>query len=152
NDNPAAVDPITDTMWTGGFFLNDGNNASGLVYEYHVATDTWEQGPPLPKGIGAGQMAVVGRELHYWGGRDRQNHGSVLHWHLNLDDQSAGWIDDTPMPVTANHNAAVVLGGKMYSIGGIIDKLENSSKETSVLVYDPATRLRTTVPPRPFGN
>jgi N-acetylneuraminic acid mutarotase len=152
NDDPVAVDPVTDTAWITGFFLNDGFHPSGLTYAYNVKTNTWTQGPSLPETIGAGGMAVVGRELHYWGGRDMNNIGTTAHYRLNLDDVAAGWVKDTPIPLTTNHVATATVNGQIYSIGGIINKEETTSNETNVWRYDPSTRQWTAMAPIPVGT
>jgi N-acetylneuraminic acid mutarotase len=149
NDVPVTVDPVTDTAWCGGFFLNDGFHASALVYAYHVQTNTWSQGPSLPANVGAGQMGVVGRNLYYFGGRDSNNVGSVVTYKLNLDDSNATWVSDTPMLYTANHDGAVSLNNKIYAIGGIVDKQESTSNETHVQVFDPSTDQWTLAAPLP---
>jgi N-acetylneuraminic acid mutarotase len=135
-----AVDPQTGLVWVGTFFLHNGLNSSQSVYVYDPAANTWSSGPNLPAARGAGAMAIVGRELHAWGGLDVNQKGHAEHWRLNLDDTTAGWVTDTPMPKDVNHNAGVSLNGKLYSIGGIHDKVEFSSNRTDVYVYDPATR------------
>ncbi len=151
NDAPVTLDPVTDTAYTGGFFLNDGFHASGLVYAYHVKTNTWTQSPSLPANVGAGQMGVVGRDLHYFGGRDSNNVGSVLHWKLNLDDPNAKWVADQSMPFAVNHDAAVVLNNKIYAIGGIINKQEFDGNKNYVQVFNPATDSWSLAGSLPYG-
>ena len=96
-------------------------------------------------------MAIVGRELHAWGGLDVNQKGRAEHWRLDLDHPETGWVTDTPMPRTVNHHGGVSLNGKLYSIGGIEDKIENTSNRTEVLIYDPATRVWTQGKPLPIG-
>jgi N-acetylneuraminic acid mutarotase len=150
NDNPIAVDPVTDTAWCGGFFLNDGYHASGLMYEYHVKTNTWTQGPSLPTNIGVGQMGVVGRTLYYFGGRDSHTIGTTAMWKLNLDHPTK-WVSDTPLPFKANHLGAVVLNNKIYAIGGIVDKELYTTNATHVQVFDPTTDKWSFIAPMPIG-
>jgi N-acetylneuraminic acid mutarotase len=145
-----AVDEQTGTAWVGMFFLHDGLKSSTLVWKYDVATNTWSNGPSLPQGRGAGAMAIVGRELHAWGGLDVNQKGRAEHWRLDLDHPENGWVTDTPMPRTVNHMGGVSVNGKIYSLGGIEDKIENTSNRTEVLVYDPATRQWTQGVPLPI--
>ena len=151
NDNPVTVDPVTDTAWCGGFFLNDGFHASGLMYAYHVKTNTWTQEPSLPTNVGSGQMGVVGRNLYYFGGRNSANVGSTATYRLNLDDANPAWVSDTPMLFTANHDGAVNLNNKIYAIGGIVDKQETTSNQSHVQVFDPSTDQWTLAAPMPIG-
>ena len=137
--------------WVGMFFQNDGIHSSNLVLEYDPSANKWSFGPSLPAGRGAGAMAIVGRELHAWGGLDANQKGHAEHWRLDLDNPAAGWVTDTPLPEDVNHMGGVSLGGKLYSIGGIHDKIENASNKTTVRVYDPATRQWTTAAPLPEG-
>ena len=134
----AAVDGTT--IWVAGFFYNNGVTASNLVYKYNTVTNTWSRGPDLPQARGAGAMAIVGRELHFWGGLTSDKTDRATHWRLNLDNTAAGWVLDTPLPEAINHHAGVALNGKLYSIGGMYDKLETTGNIAAVRVYDPATR------------
>ncbi len=145
----AAVDG--HTIWVAGLFLHDGVSSSALVYKYNADTNTWSQGPSLPDGRGAGAMAVVGRELHYWGGLKINRLAAADHWRLNLDNPT-GWTRDTPLPEAVDHMAGESLNGKLYSIGGIKDKIENTSNMTTVRVYNPATRQWSLAAPLPFGR
>jgi N-acetylneuraminic acid mutarotase len=146
-----AVDEQTGTVWVGMFFLHDGIHSSKLVYKYDIASKTWSNGPQLPDGRGAGAMAIVGRELHAWGGLDVNQKGRAEHWRLDLDHPEKGWVTDTPLPRTVNHMGGVALNGKLYSLGGIEDKIENTSNRTEVLIYDPATRRWTQGTPMPIA-
>ena len=128
------------TIWVAGFFNNNGVTASNLVYKYNTVTNTWSRGPNLPAARGAGAMAIVGRELHFWGGLTGSSYDSSAHWRLNLDNAAAGWVADTPVPQQINHQAGIALNGKIYSIGGMFDKLETTGNQSTVRVYDPATR------------
>jgi N-acetylneuraminic acid mutarotase len=141
-----------NTIWVAGFFYNNGVTASRLVYKYDTVTNTWSAGPQLPAPRGAGALAIVGRELHYWGGLTGATTGAADHWRLNLDNVAAGWVTDTPLPSTINHQAGVALNGKLYSIGGMIDKQENTGNQSTVRVYDPATRQWTLAKSLPVGR
>jgi N-acetylneuraminic acid mutarotase len=146
-----AVDPVTGTVYVGMFFENDGIHSSNKLLEYHPDSNTWTFGPTLPAARGAGGMALVGRELHAWGGLDVNFKGHAEHWRLDLDHPENGWVTDTPLPEDVNHMGSVALNGKIYSIGGIHDKVEDTSNKTAVRVYDPATRLWTDGPSLPIG-
>jgi N-acetylneuraminic acid mutarotase len=130
-----------NTMWVTGFFNNNGVTASRLVYKYDTVSKQWTRGPDLPAARGAGALAIVGRELHFWGGLTGRDFDAADHWRLNLDNVAAGWVTDTPLPETLNHHAGIALGGKIYSIGGMFDKQETTGNQATVRVYDPATRL-----------
>jgi len=50
-----------------------------------------------------------------------------------------------------NHMGGASLNGKLYSIGGIHDKLEDTSNKTTMWVYDPTTRQWALGAPLPIG-
>lgn len=147
-----AVDGTT--IWVAGFFINDGISASRQVYKYDTVTDAWSRGPDLPGARGAGALVIVGRELHFWGGLINRDFDSDSHWRLDLDNEAAGWVTDTPVPEGVNHQGGVVLNGKIYSIGGMADKNEEAGNRDTVRVYDPATRTWSTAAslPIPMGH
>jgi N-acetylneuraminic acid mutarotase len=126
--------------------------ASGAMFSYDVKSDTWSPEPALPEDIGAGQLAIVGRELHYFGGRLPNMVGQTTHWRLDLDDPQAGWIDDTPMPASSNHMGVAVVNNEIYAIGGLLDKQESSGNLTAVWAYDPNTRQWSAAAPLPSGR
>lgn len=141
-----------NTIWVAGFFYNDGVTASKLVYKYDTLTNTWSRGPDLPLARGAGAMAIVGRELHFWGGLTGSTYDSSRHWRLNLDNTGAGWVVDTDVSENINHHAGIALNGKIYSIGGMFEKQETTGNQASVRVYDPATRKWSTVKSMPSAR
>lgn len=129
-----------DTVWVGTFFLRDGVHSSRRVWKYDVSDDKWSEGPQLPEARGAGGLAIVGRELHAFGGLDINQKGRTEHWRLDLDDADARWVTDTPLPEDNNHFGAVTLNGKIYVVGGLHDKVENTANRSTVRTYDPKTR------------
>ena len=95
-------------------------------------------------------MAIIGNTLHAWGGLDINKIGRAEHWSLDLTNPSAGWETDTPLPEELDHIGCVSVGGKLYTVGGITDKIENTSNHTTVYVYDPATKQWTNAAPLPL--
>lgn len=126
-------------FWIAGFFLNNGVSASDLVYKYDTLTDTWTKEPSLPGARGAAGMAILDRSLHVWGGLSGQTTSAADHWALNLDDPSQGWTALAPLPQPLDHMGSVALNGKLWSIGGFIDKREADGNQPVVYRYDPAS-------------
>ncbi len=157
----AAVAVDGQTIYViGGFVGNHPGPQTSHVWKYSVATDTWSAGPSLPGARGAGAAARLGRELHFFGGveRDRNNLHTYLrdspdHWVLSLDGGTA-WRSAAPLPNPRNHLAGAELGGKLYAIGGQHLGDENAGNQNSVHAYDPATNTWTARAglPQPLGH
>jgi N-acetylneuraminic acid mutarotase len=141
-----AVDGTT--VWIAGGLLGDYEGGENLptrqTWRYDTVTDTWAPGPDLPAAAGAGGTAVVGRDLHYFGGFATDGQGdSSKHYVLNLDalaaDPNTPWRSAASMPIARNHFGTAVLNGKVYAIGGQHGRDETYRNLRDVNVYDPAT-------------
>ena len=136
----------------GGFIGNHPGPTTAHVWRYDTVNDQWLALVDLPANRGSGAAAVVGRRLHVFGGSRRDNgvwladHGD--HWSLSLDSLAA-WRPASPMPEPRNHLAAVVLGGRIYALGGQLLGDEVSGNRATVNVYDPATDQWTDDTPLP---
>jgi hypothetical protein len=127
---------IDNTIWfiCGRVGQNPGPLTSA-TWIYNISTDSWSQGPQLtdpatkePLLWGAGGAVLLGRTLHLIGGfviNACDNDQSQYHITLNVDswlaDQTkpANWKNElAPLPIKRNHFSTVVLGGKIYAIGG----------------------------------
>lgn len=127
-------------IWLVGNYLGDhpgpGNKK---VYRYDTANDTWTRGPDLPLDRGAGAAAIVGRNLHFYGGLGAERGADRTdHFVLNLDDVSAGWQRRASLPSGRNHVSGASLNGQIYVIGGQKDEEEKQLALSSVYRYDPA--------------
>jgi N-acetylneuraminic acid mutarotase len=127
-------------------------SASSEVWRYHVPTQTWSALPPLPEPRGAGALAVVEGELHFFGGTTGNRYTQVGdHWTLSLDG-GTDWETAVPLPNPRNHLSSVVLGGKIYAIGGQHGHNETLVTQRSVHVWDPETPERwTELASLPYG-
>ena len=68
---------------------------SGLVtaevWKYDIASDAWTAGPPLPERRAGGGLAIVKRQLHYFGGyKEDRDTNSADHWSLCLTGANSG--------------------------------------------------------------
>ena len=90
------------TVWfAGGFKDGYPGHAIAEVWNYDVDLDRYTAAPLLPEPRAGGGLAIVDRELHYFGGliSDRDT-DSPDHWVLNLEDLAngnGGWQATTPM-------------------------------------------------------
>lgn len=124
-------------------------SATTEVWRYHVPSQTWSALPPLPEPRGAGALAVVGRNLHFFGGTTTDRYTEVGdHWILPLDG-AGPWRAAPPLPNPRNHLSSAVVGGKLYVIGGQHGHNETLVTQRSVHVWDPevgAWSERTSLP------
>jgi N-acetylneuraminic acid mutarotase len=133
------------TIWlVGGFVGDNPGPGTAHVWKYNTLTNTWSRGPSLPVARGAGACAIIGDELHFFGGLDHANSSTnpvtvdyADHWVINLAN-STGWKPAAPLPNPRNHLAGIALNGFVYAIGG--QHLWNEDHPLSeVDQYDPAT-------------
>ena len=169
-----AYDPATDT-WTRVADLPVGSTHAGTVvdgtsvyfaggypetatFQTYATTAVWRYDtvanaftamPPLPAGRGGGALALLGRELHYFGGSDAARDDAADHWALNLDDLPGGWVARAPLPLARNHVGGVSLNGKIYAVGGQQGQNDASVFRDEVDVYDPASNAWTAAAPLP---
>lgn len=134
-----------NTIWlVGGFVGNNPGPGTVHVWRYYPLTNTWKRGPNLPAPRGAGAAAIVGHQLHFFGGLDHANSSKnpvkvdyADHWVLDLE-KGGGWKRADPLPNPRNHLSGVSLGGFIYAIGG--QHLWNEDHPVSeVDRYDPTT-------------
>ncbi|WP_111766856.1 kelch repeat-containing protein [Nakamurella deserti] len=138
------------TVWIVGGYVDDHPGpATRHVWKFDTVRRTFSAGPQLPAPRGAGAAAIVGRELHFYGGTNRVA-GSTAdpdqpdHWVLNLDGGTT-WTARAPLPNPRNHLTGATLDGKVYAIGGQYNENENTGLQTDVHRYDPATDAWTKV-------
>jgi len=115
------------TVWFAGGF-KDGYRGHTIaeVWNYDIDLDRYTAAPLLPGPRAGGGLALVGRELHYFGGLmvDRDT-DSADHWVLNLDDWAKGsarWEPSIPMPTPRNQFSTIVFQGNIYAIGPPLPK------------------------------
>lgn len=142
----------------GGYVGTHPGPITDHVWRYHIATNTWSAGPPLPAARGGGVVVCRDRTLHFFGGAQRFNGLTLIdnpeHWALNLDAPTPAWVPMAPLPNPRNHLGGTVLNGKVYAVGGQHLDDEVAANQVSLHEYDPATnqwRARADMP-RPLGH
>ena len=145
------------TVWfAGGFKDGYPGHAIAEVWNYNVDLDRYTAAPLLPEPRSGGGLALVGRELHYFGGLmlDRDT-DSADHWVLNLDDWTNGagsWELSTPMPTPRNQFSTIVFQGKIYAIGGQFNHDSQQLDQARVDIFDPVAKTWRNGPPLPKGH
>jgi N-acetylneuraminic acid mutarotase len=141
-DMPYAFNHVTpvvdgDTIYFGGGF--DGQDfASTDVWRYSISQNAWSQWVPLPAGRAAGGMAIVGRDLYFFGGIDSfYNTDRTDAWKINLDTGTS-WEPIASLNEARNHIGAAVVEGKIYAVGGQKKRDEFAGNLKTIEVYDPA--------------
>jgi N-acetylneuraminic acid mutarotase len=120
------------------------------VWRYDPASDSYTRLPDLPQDRAAGMLAVVGRELHYFGGTNKARTLDVGdHWALNLDGGTS-WAVRAALPNPRHHLGAVVYGGRIYVVGGQHGHDGALVPQDTVNAYDPATNTWATLAPLPL--
>jgi N-acetylneuraminic acid mutarotase len=132
--------PVVDgqTVWfVGGFVGDHPGPPTTNTWKYHVPTNIWEPGPPLPAARASGSLARCGRYLYYFGGFLEDRDTTVAdHWRLNLDDPNALWETRTMLPEPRGHLSSVTIGNDIYAIGGQIRHDRDPIDLTSLYRYD----------------
>ncbi|WP_345156543.1 InlB B-repeat-containing protein [Pontibacter saemangeumensis] len=146
---------IDDKIWhVGGRATNADGPVTSQVLIYDITNDSWSAGPELkdpangqPLPLGGGGAALIGRTLHVFGGFAPSICGDQSIYHLTLDVDK--WLADplntswenkrAPMPIPRNHLNTVVLGGRIYALGGQFGHDCGGADQKYCHVYDPVT-------------
>ena len=145
------------TVWfAGGFKDGYKGHAIAEVWNYDIDKDRYTAAPLLPAPRAGGGLALVGRELHFFGGlmADRDTDSSD-HWVLDLDawaQGSATWTAAAPMPVPRNQFSTVVFDGKIYAIGGQFHHDSMQLDQARVDIFNPETKIWSRGPALPKGH
>ena len=146
-----------DNVWfAGGFKDGYKGHAIAEVWNYDISLDRYTAAPLLPEPRAGGGLALVGRELHYFGGLEMdRDTDSPDHWVLNLDDwenKTAQWKNSTPMPTPRNQFSTIVFQGKIYAIGGQFNHDSQQLDQPRVDIFDPNDNAWSAGPELPKGH
>ncbi len=151
---------LGETLYViGGFELNgDGGvwqmQSTGWMLDRDG--ETWRDAPSLPRPAGEAVPLALNGRIHVIGGRRPQGEANAQ-WndhtdsadHFVFDPQDGEWRALRPAPTARNSAAGVVLGGKIYVVGG---RRVNAGSNTENEMYDPVTDEWTTLAPMPQGQ
>ena len=145
------------TVWfAGGFKDGYKGHAIAEVWSYDIDLDRYSAAPLLPEPRAGGGLALIDRELHYFGGLkvDRDT-DSPDHWVLDLnawETGSAEWEESTPMPTPRNQFSTIVFQGSIYAIGGQFNHDSQQLDQPRVDVFDPKNKSWSRGPDLPKGH
>jgi len=150
----AGVAQDAENVYFVGAYVGTGKGynqvfGSDKVWKYNFASNTYTEITRLPRPLAGGGSAIVNGKLHYFGGYNVNRTDTDVHLVLDLNNPSGGWQNAAPMLLSRNHQGAVVLNGKIYSVAGQTGTDEGLVTRTNVEMYDPATNQWTSVAPIP---
>lgn len=130
----------------GGFTAKNAENedkdlwSQADVAGFDPAKKEWIALPPLPEARSSHDAAVLGNIVYVVGGWKLQGKdASQWHstaWQMDLSSSQPEWKPIANPPVTRRALALAAHNGKIYAIGGMLEK---GGPTTSVVVYDPKT-------------
>lgn len=159
---------VDDKIWhIGGRTVDNRGPITSQVLLYDISNDKWTTGPELKDPatgkalpMGGGGAALIGRTIHVFGGFSANICIDQSSYHLTLDvdkwladPQNTSWENKrTPMPIPRNHVNTVVLGGKIYALGGQFGHDCDGADQVYCHVYDPLTDAWTRISDLPAAR
>jgi N-acetylneuraminic acid mutarotase len=152
-DLPQRLDHTALATWKGNLYLFGGftdSRPSANVWRYSPRTRQWTKLAPMRQARGGLAGGVIGDRYYAVGGVLRQTtqHPQIFGTLEIYDFRTNRWSRGPRMPTGRHHVAAVVLGEKLYAVGG------RGARDLSLSTlerFDPATRTWERLPPLPFG-
>ncbi|HVT11823.1 MAG TPA: kelch repeat-containing protein [Fimbriimonadaceae bacterium] len=158
NPMPAARQNAAVAVINGKIHVIGGAAAAGTPHADHFvydpATDRWDTRAPLPTAITQASAATVGNSIYfmggtYGGGSEGFGANVISSNYEYVDDGSNVWIERASLPTARALLSMVVVGQKIYAIGGHgLGTTVFSSNE----VYDTASRNWDTKTPMPTAR
>lgn len=127
-------------IWfVGGFVGDHPGLTTSQAWCYNTIDDRWTETKPLPAKRAGGALQLIDNNLHYIGGfaSDRDTTCGD-HWVLSLNDNN-DWEKRSPLPDPKGHIASMVLGKKIYIIGGQYRHDTRPKDQASVHAYNVET-------------
>ena len=152
--NSLGVCAVNEKIYAVGGFnlgLKNGDSLSS-VEMYDPDTNTWTTKTDIPTGRDNFSCCVVNGKIYVIGGF----HAVGINFNVvptveEYDPETDTWTTKTPMPTARWGQAAHVVNGKIYIIGGATDYPPDNNIGT-VEVYDPETDIWTTKTPMPTAR
>ena len=158
---PLAVDHTLPIRHGADLYVVGGYTRDGAVsraWRYRPATSTWTELAPMRTARGALSGGAIDGKLYVVGGsgvipvsgkptaRENIPHGFAT---LEIYDIATGrWTAGPPMPTPRHHASAVVVGGKLYVVGG---RLRSDASLRAFERFDPKRGTWERLPPLPLG-
>ncbi|WP_026260206.1 Kelch repeat-containing protein [Segetibacter koreensis] len=106
----------------------------------------------MPEPLAAGQLQYLGGKIHYMGGANLLREDVGVHYALDLNNLSAGWVALAPLNNPRNHPGSAVYNGKIYFIGGAHNQDDNAITQKTVEVYHSDTDTWTAAADMPVAR
>lgn len=143
----SAVDGLIYVMGGGDSF--DQSSPYRIVEIYDPATDSWTDGVDMLRSRQSHAAVVIGKEIYLIGGLTRDQSNQIVHVPeidvFNTVTQE--WRQVAPLPTVRFDLTAVVLGGRIYAMGGNV--YQTPIVYSIVEEYDPRLDCWTGVTPLP---
>lgn len=107
--------------YTGSYSSGNVNNSESPVpniYIYDISTNTWTQGPAIPRQRGSAGLVVYNDEFYLVSGIINGHQDGWVKWVDKYNPTTNEWTELSDVPRERDHFQAVVLGGKIYLTGG----------------------------------
>jgi len=124
---------------------------SDRVYRYDPTTNSFSLLTRLPAGRGAGAFAAINGELHYISGNPADRVTNVGD-HFVYNIASRRWTAAASLPNPKDHMSCVVLGGKIYVIGGEHGHDKLHLQQGDCHAYDPSSNTWTQISSLPVAK
>lgn len=139
---------ISDRIYTPGG-LGISGSASAVLEVYDVPSDVWAAAPDMPEGRHHPGVAAAGGRLFVIGGYEPGTFpGTASADVFIFDPEAQQWTTGAPMPAPRAAHVSVVVGGLIYSIGGVRNGTASGANE----VYDPEADSWTALAPMPTAR
>ena len=140
-------------IWVMGAF-GDNNfpkeSPSNYTYIYDPANDVWISGPlmPVARRRGSASLVVYNDQMYLTGGITNGHKSGSIPWFDRYDPRTGTWVQLADAPNSRDHFSGVVVGSKLYCIGGRFTDTPNvyDKEDPYVDVYDFPTSRWSTIP------
>jgi N-acetylneuraminic acid mutarotase len=145
---------IDGKVWAPGGWISAGADSYtfDVVEFYDPKTDKWLLSDPLPEERYASAVAAVGDKLYISGGCYRGPKNIIQGERSEIfiyDIKTRKWSTGKPMPTPRRDHAAVVIGKRIYYIGGVTI---NAAYVKAVEIYDTEKNTWSTATPLPIAK
>lgn len=115
---------IDQLLYVAGGLTAAGAAGTGLSV-YDADTDSWKTLRPMPKALAGAASVTLGGKLYVLGGATGSaDNQTVTAECWSYDTKADAWASEPPMTTGRQDLAAVVLGGRIWAMGGLTAKGE----------------------------
>jgi N-acetylneuraminic acid mutarotase len=115
-------------------------------FEYDIATDTWRERAPLPRGLTHAGVASLKGKIYVVGAFTASAHGDAVNSVYEYDPASDAWRTLAPLKQPRGSVGVTMLNGRIHAIGGRgVDRMTVPTHEA----YDPGSDRWTELAPLP---